>query len=286
VREAAARGRRPAAIVLTVPDNPTGTVAPAPLVAEVCSIAAEWGLIVISDEIYAELAHGDRPVSPAELLPDRVVVTTGLSKSLGLGGWRIGFARFPDTPWGRTFRAEVSGLASELWSSPVAPMQEVAAYALSDPEPVRHRIEQSRRLHGRVTGALHAGLVAAGVACRAPSGGFYLYPDLGTHRTHLGRFGITTGAGLATHLLESHGVATLPGVAFGEAASALRLRLATSLAYGADADERRTALSSARPEALPWIEHDLERTLTAITSLMPARVASGVGHGVPVRCGS
>ena len=63
----------------------------------VCEIAHAHDMWVISDEIYRDLVHdSERPfLSPAEVIPDQTVVTTGLSKSLALGGWRIGVARFP-----------------------------------------------------------------------------------------------------------------------------------------------------------------------------------------------
>ena len=59
----------------------------------VCAVAYRHGLAVISDEIYAELGHRGTVCSPVQHLGERTVVTTGLSKSLALGGWRIGFAR-------------------------------------------------------------------------------------------------------------------------------------------------------------------------------------------------
>ncbi|MEV4895779.1 aminotransferase class I/II-fold pyridoxal phosphate-dependent enzyme, partial [Nonomuraea sp. NPDC055795] len=99
LRAARRAGLRPRSIVLTMPDNPTGTHAPAAVVRRLAEIADDWDLLVISDEIYRDIVHppGEGITSPAEYVPDRTVVTSGLSKSLALGGWRIGFARFPDT---------------------------------------------------------------------------------------------------------------------------------------------------------------------------------------------
>jgi aspartate aminotransferase len=96
---AAARGSglRPGVLVLTLPDNPTGTVASGAMVRAVAAIAEEEGLLIVCDEIYRDLTHEpERFCSPATLVSDRVFVTTGLSKSMALGGWRVGLVRLPD----------------------------------------------------------------------------------------------------------------------------------------------------------------------------------------------
>lgn len=273
LREARKHNNQPRVLILTVPDNPTGTVAPASQVEAVCSIADRHGLAIVSDEIYAELCHpGSAAAAPsaARYLPERTVVTTGLSKSLALGGWRIGFARVPAGRWGNELHRSLTGIASEVWSALAAPMQEVARYALDEPAEIRERIAASRRLHGRIAGAVHGVLVAAGAACRPPEAGFYLYPDFAPLAPDLRARGITTGAGLAAALLDRHGIATLPGSAFGDPDSALTLRVATSLLYGDTAEQRTEALAADRPETLPWIAPRLVRLGAGLRSLSGA----------------
>jgi aspartate aminotransferase len=182
---------------------------------------------VIADEIYRDLTYEpDAYTSFAELLPGSTYVTNGLSKSMALGGYRIGFARLPDP----AVRAGVIALASEVWSSLAAPMQHVAAHVLAEPAQVVEHVTRSRALHREATEAVHACLTAHGVLCRPPGGAFYLYPDFEPLRD---RFGVERGAELAELLLERHGIAVLPGEAFGDDPTALRFRLATSLLHGA-----------------------------------------------------
>ncbi|TFE52269.1 aminotransferase class I/II-fold pyridoxal phosphate-dependent enzyme [Streptomyces sp. ICN441] len=271
LRQAHADGARPGVLVLTVPDNPTGTVAPAEQVEAVCAVAGRHGLAVISDEIYAELSHHGTAPSPVRYLAERTVVTTGLSKSLALGGWRIGFARTPAGSWGRRLQRELTGVASEIWSSLAAPMQAVAAHALDDPPEVTAHIAAARRLHARIAAEVHTRLRAAGALCRPPQAGFYLYPDFGPAREALRAQGITTGTDLATALLDRHGIATLPGSAFGEPGTALTLRLATSLLYGTTPQQRHTALTAREPETLPWISPALTSLSAALTELTAGR---------------
>ncbi|MFF5991901.1 pyridoxal phosphate-dependent aminotransferase [Prauserella flavalba] len=254
-------GAEPGVLILTVPDNPTGTLAGAELVKEVCAVAGAHGLTVLSDEIYRDLVHDSAEVhSPAAELPEHTVVTAGLSKNMALGGYRIGFARVPRPEQ----RAALVGVASEVWSSLPAPMQEVAAYVLAEPPEVRAHIDASRALHAAVARAVHAEFTAAGADCRAPQAGFYLYPDLEPLRAK----GFTTGAQLAEHLLDRHGVGVLAGAEFGDDPAALRFRVATSLLYGDDAEQRWSALRSPDPVTLPWIARSLGHLRDALSAVL------------------
>ena len=135
VAVARAAGRPIRSVVVTLPDNPTGTQAPAAAVRALCAVAERHDLIIISDEIYSDLVYDqmtDR-AGPASYSAERTVVTTGVSKNLALGGWRLGVARLPDGRLGRELGARVLGIASEIWSAPAGPVQEAAALAFSEP---------------------------------------------------------------------------------------------------------------------------------------------------------
>jgi aspartate aminotransferase len=265
--DARVRGERPGALVLTLPDNPTGLVAPPDLVADVCRIAERHGLIVVSDEIYRDLTT-ETVTSPARLLPERTVVTGGLSKHMALGGYRIGFARLPDTAPLAGLRSEVIGVASEVWSALAAPMQRVAAYVLDEPPSVTAHVTAGRRLHHAVATAVHAEFVAAGASCPPPRAAFYLYPDFAARRQELAAAGVRSGADLARLLLDRHGVGVLAGVEFGDAPEALRFRVATSLLYGRTDEQRWSALRAADPVRLPWISDALAQLRVALTRLV------------------
>jgi aspartate aminotransferase len=268
---ARADGVRPGVLVLTLPDNPTGTVADAGTVARVCSTAQEHGLVVVCDEIYRDLAeHPDEVPRPAVLLAGRVVVTGGLSKNLALGGWRIGFARLPDSRWGEEVLGRLVGVASEVWSSVATPMDAVAAFAFDEPDVVTQRVTASRRLHLAVSRAAHDVFRGCGARCRRPSAAFYLYPDLEPLRDGFTRLGADarTASGLAAHLLDRHGIGLLPGDAFGDDPAALRFRVATSLLYG-EGEQRLEALYSDDPARLPWVSGALDHVRDALSTAAP-----------------
>jgi aspartate aminotransferase len=270
IRSSRAGGRRIGAVLVTLPDNPTGRLATPSAVRELCAVAERHDLIVISDEIYRDLVHDpSAPVlSPAQVAPGRTVVTTALSKSLSVGGWRIGVARMPDGPLGVVLRERLLGIASEIWSAASAPVQDAAAVALDEPAELAERVACSRSLHAVVCQAVAGLCLHAGLDVAPPQAAFYLYPDFAPWRLRLrARFGVRTGADLSALLLHRYGAGTLPGSAFGESSTSLRLRLATGLLYGDTAKQREQALAASDPLALPWISTALARFDDILTDL-------------------
>jgi aspartate aminotransferase len=272
IREARSAGRRIGSVIVTLPDNPTGRLATPQTVRALCAVAAAHDLVIISDEIYRDLIHDPAVpvVSPAAVAPERTVVTTALSKSLALGGWRIGVARMPDGPPGASLREAVLGIGSEIWSAPAAPIQQAAAHAFGEPPHISERISRSRSLHARVVRAVADRCSAAGLLVPPPQAAFYLYPDFEPWRGHLrANRQLSTGAGLARHLLDRYGAGVLPASAFGESERALRLRMATGLLYGDTGTQREAALQAADPLALPWIAASLARLEEILADLAP-----------------
>ena len=273
VTSARAAGRRICSVIVTLPDNPTGLLAPHAAVRALCAVARAHDLIIISDEIYRDLVHDpDAPfTSPAAICPERTVITTGLSKNLALGGWRLGVVRLPEGGIGPELRARLLGIGSEIWSAPAGPVQQAAALAFTEPPALTERIALSRRLHGTVARAVARRFAAAGAAVPAPQAAFYLWPDFSPLAdVLLGRHGITSDEGLAEVLLRDYGVGVLPGSAFGEESGRLRLRVATSLLYGDSDPERHAALNSSDPCALPWIAASLDRLDEVLADLTGA----------------
>ncbi|WP_433514848.1 pyridoxal phosphate-dependent aminotransferase [Nonomuraea sp. CA-143628] len=275
LREARRAGLDPRTVILTTPDNPTGALAPPELVRRVCELAASERVAVISDEIYRDTVHnpGTPYASPAEFLPARTIVTTGLSKSLALGGWRIGIARLPRNAWGRALRCKVLAIASEVWSALAGPMQAVAAGALDEPPEIVEHLRASAHLHGAVARAVHTAFTKAGAVCPEPRGGFYVYPDFEPARPVLAARGLTTSAGLQSYLLDQRGVAVLGGHHFGDDPGRLRFRAATSQLYGRDADEQWAALRDQDPVRLPHIAARLRTIAEAVETLTSCPLA-------------
>jgi aspartate aminotransferase len=274
-------GADPRILIVNTPSNPTGSMFEHTDVEALALWAREEGITLISDEIYAELAHGWREhVSPASFYPEGCIVTGGLSKAFSAGGWRLGYATLPPTFEGTRAMVALRSLASEIWSSATTPVQEAAIVAYSTDESIEQYVHQSAHVHGYLADRLYKTLADLDVPCPRPAGGFYLYPDFSSWRSTLATMGIKSSSELVHYLLEEWDIATLPGSVFGEPPESLRLRLSTSLlclpTHASSPLERETALWEmlSKAEEFP-LESDvtlsmpaLERAQTRLTEVI------------------
>jgi aspartate aminotransferase len=220
-------GRNPGAgrlLIINYPNNPTGVSETADGLAALASVARKHGLVVLSDEIYGEMHHTGNHISLARFLPEATIVSSGLSKWCGAGGWRLGALVFP--PQLRWLREAVISAASETYSAASAPVQYAALCAYAAGSEIERYLNNARRILRAVGRSVCARLREAGVEVAAPEGGFYMFPDFSPHRETLEARGIRTGRELCARLLEETGVALLPGEDFGRPANELTARLA------------------------------------------------------------
>ena len=261
IAAAVARARRvganPTKLLINAPNNPAGLALDEAALAAIADACAHEGLTLISDEIYGRVAYDGTYRSAAPHHPDGTIVTTGLSKHLSLGGWRLGVALVPKAMDGLFERLGV--IASETWSCVAAPVQHAAVEAYAGHEDVEAFVAEQAAIHGVVNRHVAARLRAMGVACPTPTGAFYTFPDFAP----VLRGAFAGSASLAAALLEEEGIATLPGAPFGEEEAALRLRLAACDYDGAEALRLwRGSEGSGRPGAAalaPNVEEGLDR---------------------------
>jgi aspartate aminotransferase len=271
--EALAHHRRhgldPRIIVVTVPDNPTGTYPDAGLLAQLAEVACSEGLTIIADQIYAELAYDPAAVPDvAAMAPEATFVTTGLSKAFALGGWRFGVVRVPANELGERTRTRLRAIGSEIWSCVPGPIAAAAQIAYERPAELSSYLDDARAVHAGVCSAVYEIARHAGFSCRPPQAAFYVYPSL-----HDGGCPAWSADDLAAELLERQSVAVLPGTAFGDDPAFLRFRVATSLLYGACDEERWETLQSARQGnllSLPRIASALDRVDAGFSALVAA----------------
>ena len=221
----AVRTERTRALIFNSPCNPTGSVYPPALVAELGRWAAEHDVWVLCDEIYGHLVFGDAvqssmPVLVPELA-DRCVVVNGVAKTYAMTGWRVGWLLGPTD-----VLAAAVNLQSQITSN-ISNVSQVAALAaltgdLSAAAEMRAAFDRRRTT---MTARLNA---IDGVTCVLPEGAFYCFPDVTglLGRPLAGRVSTTT-AELAGHLLEAALVAVVPGEAFGAPG---HLRLSSAIA--------------------------------------------------------
>ncbi|MCQ4083731.1 pyridoxal phosphate-dependent aminotransferase [Streptomyces sp. RB6PN25] len=266
VRRARADGADPRLLVLSVADDPTGSVTPPELLHEACEAAADAGLLIVSDETYRDVLHDPHTVlvSPAEMLHDRTVVLTDLGAGLMPPGWPAALARFPEEGPAAALQRPVMEALTAARAVAAAPVRAAAVLALTEPPELRAHAAAANRLHAAVAGAAHRTVTARGAVCPPPQAGFHLYPDLTPLRPALDACGITRSDELEDRL-----PACLSGHRFGEDPAALRVRITTSAFYGSTPAQRRTALEAAEPLQVPHVAGalaGLDRALIELTA--------------------
>jgi aspartate aminotransferase len=212
---------RTRALILGSPSNPTGAVWTEEAVRGIARVLERNPQIaVLSDDIYSRLVYGKaRAIDVLQVAPElreRTVVINGASKAYAMTGLRLGWACGPSN-----IVAAMNRVQDSSTSNPSSLTQYAGIAALRGPqEPVeamRQQFEKRRDLMVELVRSIPK------MGCVVPDGAFYVLADA---RAYVGGR-VETDGKLAEMLLEEHGVATVPGSAFG-APGYLRLSFATS----------------------------------------------------------
>lgn len=199
-------------LILNSPANPTGNSYSEEELQQLATVARNWGVIVVSDEIYAELSYDAPPASLRRYYPEGTIVSSGLSKWCGAGGWRLGAMLFPpELAW---LRRAVCAVASETYTTVSAPIQYAAVTAFECGPEIEDYLRHCRRILQRVGDWMCRSLLELDLQVHPPTGGFYLYPDFTAHQKRLARRGVEGSVAMCQHLLTEAGVALLPAADF------------------------------------------------------------------------
>ncbi|MCC8099432.1 MAG: aminotransferase class I/II-fold pyridoxal phosphate-dependent enzyme [Clostridiales bacterium] len=221
------------ALVLPYPCNPTGGIMERADLEALAQVLEGTDIMIISDEIYAELTYGGHHVSPANLpeLYDRTIVVNGFSKAYSMTGWRLGFLCAPKEICSQMVKLHQYGIMSAPTVSQYAAI-EALQFGDNDIEAMRTEYNGRRRF-------LLDGFRTLGVECFEPKGAFYMFPN------------VTKISGLSsdefcTQFLQAEQVAIIPGSAFGPGGEGF-----ARCCYAASMKELATALER--------LEHFLKR---------------------------
>ena len=188
-------------LVLPFPCNPTGGTMDRQDLEAIAQVLEGTDIMVLSDEIYAELTYGQRHISPANLtsLKDRTVVVNGFSKSHAMTGWRMGYVCGPEPVIQQMLKLHQFGIMSAPTTSQYAAVE---AMRNGDPD-----IEHMREEYDRRRRYLVENLNRIGLSCFEPKGAFYVFPDIRST-------GLSSEEFCERFLMEEK-VAVIPGSAFG-----------------------------------------------------------------------
>jgi len=215
---------KPRLLVLNYPSNPHGQTHSAEELKAIAKIARKHEIIILSDEIYGQLHHQGKHVSIARFYPERTIISSGLSKWCGAGGWRLGTFTFPSNlDW---LMNSMAAVASETYSSVSAPIQYAAVRAFRGGIVIERYLCHARRILSYIGNRIARILSDAGIKVHPPQGAFYLFIDLSPFSEQLIARGVTDSKILCEKLLHETGVAILPGAEFQRPAEELSARLA------------------------------------------------------------
>ena len=189
-------------LFLNSPNNPSGQICEN--LEEISIIAKKYNLIILSDEIYSELSFKENYQSISNFCPDKTIVSTGLSKWCGAGGWRLGYFLVPDSLI--EIKNMINVLASETFSAVSAPIQYAAIKAYKNDH--SHYINKSRNILSAVGNYVYENLKSNKVLINRPQGGFYLMPEFLNKK-------FNSSSEMCNSILNETGVALLPGTDFG-----------------------------------------------------------------------
>ena len=217
------------AIILTYPNNPTGAIMTEEELKAIAEVIIKHDLLVITDEIYAELTYGRKHASIAALpgMKERTVYISGFSKAFAMTGWRMGYVCAPPEIDDAMFKIHQYGIMCAPIMSQYAAIEALRdgfTDGFATVEEMRDSYDKRRKF------VLHS-LQEIGLHCFEPQGAFYAFPSV--KNTGL------DGEKFAEGLLKTHKVAVVPGNAFGQfGQNNVRLSYATSMNSLSEAFDR------------------------------------------------
>ncbi len=205
-------------LILAFPNNPTGSVLRKDDLEELANVLRETNIVVLSDEIYAELTYGEKHISIASLdgMRERTIIANGFSKAYAMTGWRMGYTLAPKYFTEQMAKIHQYGIMSAPTTSQYASI-EALKNGDADIEYMKSEYEARRRL-------IVSELNRIGIETFMPEGAFYVFADLR-------KFGLDDET-FCERLLYEHKCAIVPGSAFGESGKGFaRLSYAYSPAH-------------------------------------------------------
>lgn len=198
---------RTKALILPYPNNPTGGIMTREELAAIADVLRDTNIMVISDEIYAELTYGGHQHVSFATLPgmwERTITLNGFSKAFAMTGWRLGYACAPAAVAAAMCKIHQYAIMCAPTAAQAAATEALREGAMNDYAAVRRMVE----VYDLRRQLMYRRFNAMGLPCFEPRGAFYAFPSIAPTGMDSGTF--------CESLLRSEKVACVPGTAFGE----------------------------------------------------------------------
>ncbi len=212
-------------LVLPYPNNPTGAIMTKEELEAISDIIKESNILVLSDEIYAEMTYGKSHTSIASIegMRERTILVSGFSKAYAMTGWRLGYLCAPAPLASQMLKLHQYAI---MCAPTVSQFAAIEAMDNGDAD-VQMMVEE----YDRRRKYIYDGLNSIGIETFEPEGAFYIWPNIG-------RFGLSSEE-FCNRLLYEHKCAIVPGTAFGECGEGFaRISYAYSVKHITNALER------------------------------------------------
>ena len=199
-------------LFLNSPNNPSGTICKN--LNDLAKVAKKYNILILSDEIYSELSFSDECDSISNYNPEGTIISTGLSKWWGAGGWRLGFFAIPDSL--DNIKNSLKILASESFTSVSSPIQYAAISAFTKDH--SNYLNKTKNILKAIGMYVYENLKSNKILINKPEGGFYLMPEFINNK-------FRTSSEMCKNIINKTGVALLPGSDFGFSENKMLARL-------------------------------------------------------------
>ena len=189
-------------MIFNQPNNPSGQICKN--LKDISDVIKKYNIIVLSDEIYSELTFDEKYRSISDYCSDNVIVSNGLSKWCGAGGWRLGYFLIPQKL--NELKDSMKVLASETFSAVSAPIQFAAISAFKDDH--SDYLSKSKNILKGIGEYVFNNLKSNNVIINKPMGGFYLMPQFLNKK-------FKSSTEMCADILNQKSLAILPGSDFG-----------------------------------------------------------------------
>jgi len=199
-------------LFLNSPNNPSGTICKN--LNDLANVAKKYNILILSDEIYSELSFSDECDSISNYNPEGTIISTGLSKWCGAGGWRLGFFAIPESL--TNIKNSLKILASETFTSVSSPIQYAAISAFAKDH--SNYVNKTKNILKEIGMYVYENLKSNKILINKPEGGFYLMPEFINNK-------FRTSSEMCKSIINETGVALLPGSDFGFSENKMLARL-------------------------------------------------------------
>lgn len=212
-------------LVLPYPNNPTGAIMTREELEAIAEILRDTNILILSDEIYAEMTYTGNHCSIASLegMWERTIIASGFSKAYAMTGWRLGYLCAPKAIAEQMLKIHQYGIMSSPTTAQFAAIEALK----NGEEDIRMMVDEYNRRRRYI----YNGLKSIGIESFEPEGAFYIFPKIGD-------FGLS-GEEFCNKLLYDYKCAIVPGGAFGESGEGFaRISYAYSIKHITQALER------------------------------------------------